>query len=137
MRLRRRCLCPEPYPEANLEFLRAHGIKLFQFGIDGSKVKKTLLFVALPILFLINCSLFSTSIHAWILAYLGLVLLLFITWKYVIKKKKKNHTSLLFGLREKKQNDKVTFVYSLQIVGYTLTLSYVKCKGKNLNLTIF
>ncbi|CAD6219943.1 unnamed protein product [Miscanthus lutarioriparius] len=31
------CLCPEPYREANLEFLRAHGIKLFQFGIDGSK----------------------------------------------------------------------------------------------------
>ncbi|CAN6162557.1 unnamed protein product [Urochloa humidicola] len=31
------CLCPEPYPEANLEFLHAHGIKLFQFGIDGSK----------------------------------------------------------------------------------------------------
>uniref|UniRef100_A0A0E0IGK4 Tyrosine-protein phosphatase n=1 Tax=Oryza nivara TaxID=4536 RepID=A0A0E0IGK4_ORYNI len=32
------CLCPEPYPEANQEFLRAHGIRLFQFGIDGSKV---------------------------------------------------------------------------------------------------
>uniref|UniRef100_A0A0E0LYI2 diphosphoinositol-polyphosphate diphosphatase n=1 Tax=Oryza punctata TaxID=4537 RepID=A0A0E0LYI2_ORYPU len=31
------CLCPEPYPEANQEFLRAHGIRLFQFGIDGSK----------------------------------------------------------------------------------------------------
>ncbi|KAL6863829.1 hypothetical protein ACP4OV_016732 [Aristida adscensionis] len=31
------CLCPEPYPEANLEFLRAHGITLFQLGIDGSK----------------------------------------------------------------------------------------------------
>uniref|UniRef100_A0A0A9CXX1 diphosphoinositol-polyphosphate diphosphatase n=1 Tax=Arundo donax TaxID=35708 RepID=A0A0A9CXX1_ARUDO len=31
------CLCPEPYPEANLEFLRAHGIRLFQLGIDGSK----------------------------------------------------------------------------------------------------
>ncbi|TKW32210.1 hypothetical protein SEVIR_2G155100v4 [Setaria viridis] len=31
------CLCPELYPEANLEFLRAHGIRLFQFGIDGSK----------------------------------------------------------------------------------------------------
>ncbi|TVU10907.1 hypothetical protein EJB05_44462, partial [Eragrostis curvula] len=31
------CLCPEPYPENNLEFLRAHGIRLFQFGIDGSK----------------------------------------------------------------------------------------------------
>ncbi|CAN6195309.1 unnamed protein product [Urochloa humidicola] len=31
------CLCPEPYPEANLEFLHAHGIRLFQFGIDGSK----------------------------------------------------------------------------------------------------
>jgi hypothetical protein len=35
-----RYLCPEPYPEANLEFLRARGIRLFQFGIDGSKVKK-------------------------------------------------------------------------------------------------
>ncbi|VAI16698.1 unnamed protein product [Triticum turgidum subsp. durum] len=33
-----RCLCPEPYPEANQEFLRAHGIRLFQLGIDGSKV---------------------------------------------------------------------------------------------------
>ncbi|KAG8060891.1 hypothetical protein GUJ93_ZPchr0002g23449 [Zizania palustris] len=31
------CLCPEPYPEANQEFLRTHGIRLFQFGIDGSK----------------------------------------------------------------------------------------------------
>lgn len=31
------CLCPETYPEANKEFLRANGIKLFQFGIDGSK----------------------------------------------------------------------------------------------------
>ncbi|KAE7995325.1 hypothetical protein FH972_000136 [Carpinus fangiana] len=31
------CLCPEPYPEANNEFLKANGIKLFQFGIDGSK----------------------------------------------------------------------------------------------------
>ncbi|KAJ4815771.1 Phosphotyrosine protein phosphatases superfamily protein [Rhynchospora pubera] len=31
------CLCPEPYPEENLEFLKANGIKLFQFGIDGSK----------------------------------------------------------------------------------------------------
>ncbi|XP_015696537.1 probable tyrosine-protein phosphatase DSP4 isoform X1 [Oryza brachyantha] len=31
------CLCPEPYPDANQEFLRAHGIRLFKFGIDGSK----------------------------------------------------------------------------------------------------
>ncbi|KAM0938989.1 putative protein-tyrosine-phosphatase [Dioscorea sansibarensis] len=31
------CLCPEPYPEANTEFLRSHGIKLFQFGIEGGK----------------------------------------------------------------------------------------------------
>ncbi|KAJ6829083.1 putative tyrosine-protein phosphatase [Iris pallida] len=30
------CLCPEPYPEANAEFLRANGIRL-QFGIDGCK----------------------------------------------------------------------------------------------------
>ncbi|KAM1010280.1 hypothetical protein ACFX2C_045777 [Malus domestica] len=31
------CLCPEPYPEANMEFLKSNGIKLFQFGIDGYK----------------------------------------------------------------------------------------------------
>ncbi|GLT50501.1 hypothetical protein SLA2020_239840 [Shorea laevis] len=30
-------LCPEPYPEPNNEFLRANGIRLFQFGIDGCK----------------------------------------------------------------------------------------------------
>ncbi|XP_042490176.1 tyrosine-protein phosphatase DSP5-like [Macadamia integrifolia] len=30
-------LCPEPYPEVNSEFLRTHNIKLFQFGIEGSK----------------------------------------------------------------------------------------------------
>ncbi|KAJ4752013.1 Phosphotyrosine protein phosphatases superfamily protein [Rhynchospora pubera] len=30
-------MCPEPYPEENFKFLKAHGIKLFQFGIDGSK----------------------------------------------------------------------------------------------------
>ncbi|OMO89282.1 Protein-tyrosine phosphatase, SIW14-like protein [Corchorus olitorius] len=28
-------LCPEPYPEENLQFLRSHDIKLFQFGIEG------------------------------------------------------------------------------------------------------
>ncbi|KAJ9686554.1 hypothetical protein PVL29_015440 [Vitis rotundifolia] len=30
-------LCPEPYPEANNEFLKSNGIKLFQFGIEGYK----------------------------------------------------------------------------------------------------
>ncbi|RWW20178.1 hypothetical protein BHE74_00035529, partial [Ensete ventricosum] len=35
----RSCLCPEPYPEANVNFLRANGIRLFQFGIDGCKVR--------------------------------------------------------------------------------------------------
>lgn len=30
-------LCPEPYPETNMEFLKAKGIKLFQFGIEGHK----------------------------------------------------------------------------------------------------
>ncbi|OIT06614.1 PREDICTED: probable tyrosine-protein phosphatase At1g05000 [Nicotiana attenuata] len=30
-------LCPEPYPEENLEFLRINNINLFQFGIDGTK----------------------------------------------------------------------------------------------------
>ncbi|OAY32278.1 tyrosine-protein phosphatase DSP3 [Manihot esculenta] len=28
-------LCLEPYPQENMEFLRAHNIKLFQFGIEG------------------------------------------------------------------------------------------------------
>lgn len=30
-------LCPEPYPEPNIEFLKCNGIRLFQFGIDGCK----------------------------------------------------------------------------------------------------
>ncbi|KAL6623119.1 hypothetical protein ACP70R_032998 [Stipagrostis hirtigluma subsp. patula] len=30
-------LCPEPYPEANAEFLKDQGIRLFQFGIEGNK----------------------------------------------------------------------------------------------------
>ncbi|KAI8002056.1 Tyrosine-protein phosphatase DSP1 [Camellia lanceoleosa] len=30
-------LCQEPYPEANLRFLNANGIQLFQLGIDGCK----------------------------------------------------------------------------------------------------
>ncbi|XP_039049155.1 tyrosine-protein phosphatase DSP1-like isoform X2 [Hibiscus syriacus] len=30
-------LCPEPYPEANTEFLKSNGIKLFQFGIESYK----------------------------------------------------------------------------------------------------
>ncbi|GMI85401.1 plant and fungi atypical dual-specificity phosphatase 3 [Hibiscus trionum] len=28
-------LCPEPYPEENIEFLLSHNIRLFQFGIEG------------------------------------------------------------------------------------------------------
>ncbi|KAF2292331.1 hypothetical protein GH714_019334 [Hevea brasiliensis] len=31
------CLCPEQYPEPNTDFLKANGIKLFQFGIEGYK----------------------------------------------------------------------------------------------------
>ncbi|KAK2979041.1 hypothetical protein RJ640_013675 [Escallonia rubra] len=30
-------LCPEPYPEPNVEFLKSNGIHLFHFGIDGCK----------------------------------------------------------------------------------------------------
>lgn len=33
-----RYLCPEPYPDSNIEFLKANGTRLFQFGIDGCKV---------------------------------------------------------------------------------------------------
>ncbi|XP_051152160.1 tyrosine-protein phosphatase DSP1-like isoform X4 [Andrographis paniculata] len=32
-----RYLCPEPYPDTNVEFLKSHGIHLFQFGIEGCK----------------------------------------------------------------------------------------------------
>ncbi|KAM0961165.1 hypothetical protein ACFX13_020907 [Malus domestica] len=34
-------LCPEPYPEESLEFLRSQGIRLFQFGIEGKKERST------------------------------------------------------------------------------------------------
>lgn len=34
-----RCLCPEPYPEHNMEFLKSNGIRLFQFGIESNKVR--------------------------------------------------------------------------------------------------
>lgn len=30
-------LCPEPYPELNGGFVKSHGIRLFQFPIEGSK----------------------------------------------------------------------------------------------------
>ncbi|KAL7000024.1 Tyrosine-protein phosphatase dsp1 [Sarracenia purpurea var. burkii] len=30
-------LCPEPYPEANGQFLKSNGIELFQCGIEGCK----------------------------------------------------------------------------------------------------
>ncbi|CAI9784419.1 unnamed protein product [Fraxinus pennsylvanica] len=30
-------LCPEPYPVPNMEFLKSNRIKLFQFGMEGSK----------------------------------------------------------------------------------------------------
>ncbi|PKA60940.1 putative tyrosine-protein phosphatase [Apostasia shenzhenica] len=30
-------LCPEPYPEAMADFVRSKRIRIFQFGIDGSK----------------------------------------------------------------------------------------------------
>ncbi|KAG8077074.1 hypothetical protein GUJ93_ZPchr0006g41199 [Zizania palustris] len=37
-------LCPEPYPETNMEFLAKNGIKLHQFGIEGHKEP----FVSIP-----------------------------------------------------------------------------------------
>ncbi|KAK4485044.1 hypothetical protein RD792_007652 [Penstemon davidsonii] len=30
-------LCTEPYPEANMHFINSNGIRLFQFGMEGSK----------------------------------------------------------------------------------------------------
>ncbi|KAG8048526.1 hypothetical protein GUJ93_ZPchr0009g2027 [Zizania palustris] len=30
-------MCREPYPEANAEFLKAEGIRMFHFGIEGNK----------------------------------------------------------------------------------------------------
>lgn len=37
-------LCPEPYPEVNCEFLRENEIKLFEFGIEGTKMSEITLF---------------------------------------------------------------------------------------------
>ncbi|GKV02387.1 hypothetical protein SLEP1_g14826 [Rubroshorea leprosula] len=37
-------LCPEPYPEENLEFLRSQNIQLLQFGIEGKTVFLVFLF---------------------------------------------------------------------------------------------
>ncbi|KAJ6973339.1 tyrosine-protein phosphatase DSP1 isoform X3 [Populus alba x Populus x berolinensis] len=34
------CLCPEPYSEATMEFLKDGGIRLYKFGIEGYKVFK-------------------------------------------------------------------------------------------------
>ncbi|KAF7140915.1 hypothetical protein RHSIM_Rhsim06G0167600 [Rhododendron simsii] len=31
------CLCPESYPEPNVQFVKSNGIQLFQFGIEGCK----------------------------------------------------------------------------------------------------
>ncbi|KAK9053304.1 hypothetical protein SSX86_029937 [Deinandra increscens subsp. villosa] len=41
-------LCPEPYPEHNVEFLKANRIHLFQFGIEGTKRSKCLLLMIFP-----------------------------------------------------------------------------------------
>ncbi|XP_021823192.1 probable tyrosine-protein phosphatase At1g05000 isoform X1 [Prunus avium] len=40
-------LCPEPYPEENKEFLKANGIRLFQFGMDGSQLMFSLMWLAI------------------------------------------------------------------------------------------
>ncbi|KAF3563573.1 hypothetical protein DY000_02014169 [Brassica cretica] len=32
-------LCPEPYPEVNVEFAKSNGIQVFQFGIERCKVR--------------------------------------------------------------------------------------------------
>ncbi|PHT48944.1 hypothetical protein CQW23_13152, partial [Capsicum baccatum] len=36
------CLSLEPYPEENLEFLKFNKVKLFQFGMDGTKEPSTM-----------------------------------------------------------------------------------------------
>ncbi|KAI3702600.1 hypothetical protein L6452_28346 [Arctium lappa] len=36
-------LCPEAYPEHNLEFLKSNRIQLLQFGIEGTKVRIAIL----------------------------------------------------------------------------------------------
>ncbi|RWW23305.1 hypothetical protein GW17_00012461 [Ensete ventricosum] len=42
-------LCPEPYPEANKVFLESNRIRLFHFGMEGSKVRAPI--SAPPVLF--------------------------------------------------------------------------------------
>ncbi|KAI3724190.1 hypothetical protein L2E82_35958 [Cichorium intybus] len=46
-------LCTEPYPKQNLEFLNSRNIRLFQFGIDGTKeanIPKSIITEALKVL---------------------------------------------------------------------------------------
>lgn len=50
-----RYLCPEPYPDNNMEFLKSNGIQLFQFGIEGCKVSRHFLFSTVPF---ISCKYF-------------------------------------------------------------------------------
>ncbi|KAI7729454.1 hypothetical protein M8C21_016068 [Ambrosia artemisiifolia] len=47
------CLCVEPYPKENLEYLKSRNIQLFQFGIDGTKdanIPKSVITNALKVL---------------------------------------------------------------------------------------
>lgn len=44
----------EPYPQENLKFLQAHNIQLFQFGIEGKKVRS----------FILPFSIFPYSLYA-------------------------------------------------------------------------
>ncbi|XP_021851872.1 tyrosine-protein phosphatase DSP5 isoform X2 [Spinacia oleracea] len=45
-------LCTEPYPEEHLKFLESHNIRLFQFGIEGTKetIPEDVIYEALRIL---------------------------------------------------------------------------------------
>nr|XP_043632880.1 tyrosine-protein phosphatase DSP3-like [Erigeron canadensis] len=47
------CLCTESYPKENLDFLNSNNIRLFQFGIDGTKdapIPKSIITEALKVL---------------------------------------------------------------------------------------
>ncbi|XP_076945705.1 inositol diphosphatase DSP5-like [Bidens hawaiensis] len=57
------CLCVEEYPKENLEYLNSRNVKLFQFGIDGTKdanIPKSVITNALKV-FLVNIQSFLSN----------------------------------------------------------------------------
>lgn len=66
-------MCPEPYPDENLEFLRSQNIQLLHFGIEG----KTVIFFSHSVLFFAKIFHFTSSceIHMFYLLAISICLI--------------------------------------------------------------